>query len=479
MSKQNKQNLIVILSDEHRHDVMGCADHAFIKTPHLDKLAARGTRFTQAYTPSPICVPARAAFATGQYAHQTSHWDNATPYTGTPHGWGHQLQDAKVPVQSIGKLHYRDSEDDTGFDKCHMPMMVKDGVGMIWASIRNEEERLSPPSRMLGDYIGPGDSSYTNYDRAVTQRTVEWLQSQKDTEDGWCLYVGLVAPHFPLVVPQEFYDLYKDRDFSNVKSHPSDGHNRHPWVELQNALMNSDVSFRDAQERHAAHVSYYGLISWLDHNIGRILSALDETGLSQKTTVIYSSDHGDNVGARGLWGKSNCYQESAAIPMIMAGPDIAQGVCETPVSLLDISATIPSFFGIEPLPDMVGTDLRKLAAMDTNQDRVIFSEYHAAGAVTGAYMVRKGRYKLIYYVDFLPELFDLISDPEEVVNLAQDEVYASILADMEHELRAISDPEAVDAQAHKEQRDMVASLGGLEAVKDLGPKGATPPPDIS
>ena len=474
-----KQNLIVILSDEHRHDVMGCAGHDFIKTPNLDKLAARGTRFTSAYTPSPICVPARAAFASGKYVHKTSHWDNATPYTGSPRGWGHQLQAANIPVHSIGKLHYRDPNDDTGFDECHLPMMVKDGVGMIWASIRNEQERLSPPSRMLGDYIGPGDSSYTKYDKAVTKRTIDWLAEQKDKEQGWCLYVGLVAPHFPLVVPQEFFDLYKDRDFEKIKSHPSDGIARHPWVELQNDLMNSDAAFKDDDERHAAHVAYYGLISWLDHNIGQIVDTLEETGLSENTTVIYSSDHGDNVGARGLWGKSNCYQESAAVPMIMAGPDIHPSVCETPVSLLDISATIPSFFGIEPLSEMVGADLRTMANEPANRERVIFCEYHAAGAVTGAYMLRKGQYKLIYYVNFDPELFDLRADPEEVNNLANDNRYADILADLQNELRKICDPEAVDQQAHKEQREMVNALGGLEVVKNMGPKGATPPPDVS
>ena len=160
---------------------------------------------------------------------------------------------------------------------------------------------------MLGDYIGPGDSSYTKYDKTVTKRTIDWLAEQKDKEQGWCLYVGLVAPHFPLVVPQEFFDLYKDRDFKKIKSHPSDGIARHPWVELQNDLMNSDAAFKDDEERHAAHVAYYGLISWLDHNIGQC-GHTRRTGLSENTTVIYSSDHGDNVGARGLWGKSNCYQ---------------------------------------------------------------------------------------------------------------------------------------------------------------------------
>ena len=209
------------------------------------------------------------------------------------------------------------------------------------------------------------------------------------------------------------------------------------------------------------------------------MNTLEETGLSENTTVIYSSDHGDNVGARGLWGKSNCYEESAAIPMIMAGPDIAHDSCDTAVSLLDISATIPSFFGLEPAPEMVGTDLRALAQSPIDKNRVIFSEYHAAGAVTGAFMVRKGDWKLIYYVGFSPELFNLVTDPDEIINYAEDPACSELLADMMAELRAICDPEAVDAQAHDEQRAMVDALGGLEAVRDMGPKGATPPPEIN
>ena len=473
------QNLIVILSDEHRSDVLGCLGHPFIQTPHLDKLAAKGTLFTNAYTPSPICVPARAAFASGQYVHQTSHWDNATPYIGTPKGWGHQLQAAGTKVESIGKLHYRYPEDDTGFDRFHVPMMVKDGVGMIWASIRNEDERLTAPARMLGEYIGSGESSYTRYDRAVTNKTVDWLHDHKDSTEGWCLYVGFVAPHFPLVVSQEFYDLYKDIDFTDIKAHPNNGTARHPWVELQNAMMDSDTRFQDDAERHSAHVAYYGLVSWLDHNVGQIMNALDETGLAENTTVIYSSDHGDNVGARGLWGKSNCYEESAAVPMIMAGPNIGHDKCHTAVSLLDISATIPSFFGLEPTPEMVGTDLRALAQSPEDKNRVIFSEYHAAGAVTGAFMLRKGDWKLIYYVGFKPELFNLDTDPDEIINYAEEPAYDKILADLMAELRAICDPEAVDAKAHAEQRVMVDALGGLEAVREMGPKGATPPPDIN
>jgi choline-sulfatase len=107
-------NVIVIMSDEHNPHMMGCSGHGLVKTLHLDALAARGVLFRNTYTPSPICVPARAAFATGLRVHQTRHWDNASPYDGVPRGWGHVLQDRGIRVESIGKLHYRSEEDPAG-----------------------------------------------------------------------------------------------------------------------------------------------------------------------------------------------------------------------------------------------------------------------------------------------------------------------------------------------------------------------------
>ena len=271
-------NLLVIVSDEHQARAMGCAGHPFVKTPHLDRLAGRGTRFTNAYTPCPICVPARAAFATGKYVHQTRLWDNAMPYTGAIRGWGHALQEKGVAVESIGKLHYRDEKDPAGFDVEHIPMMVQGGVGMVWAAIRNKEERITPEGRMLGDYIGPGSSNYTQYDEGVTERTLNWLHDRAAAKNDqpWCLYVGLVAPHFPLVCPPEYYELYADQDMPEVKLHPETGYQRHPWVEKQNKGQgDAEMLFADAQERQRAFTAYYGLTSWLDANVGEILDALD------------------------------------------------------------------------------------------------------------------------------------------------------------------------------------------------------------
>lgn len=472
----SQSNLLVIMSDEHQARALSCAGH-FAQTPNLDALAARGTRFTNAYTPCPICVPARASFATGKYVHQNRLWDNVMPYTGQTEGWGHKLQRKGVPVESIGKLHYRAEEYPAGFDTEHIPMMVKGGVGMVWASIRGEDERVLMPSRMLGDYVGPGDSAYTNYDEAVTKRTANWLEDRKGAAP-WCLYVGLVAPHFPLVAPQEFYDMYPAESLPAVKLHPDEGHPRHPWVQKQFEIDQTEDKFTSPEERLAAMSAYYGLTTFLDHNVGRILGVLEAAGLSDNTTVIYTSDHGDNVGARGLWGKSNMYEESAAIPMIMAGPGVKQGISETPVSLVDLSATITDHFG-EALYDAPGRSLYHIASEADDPEREVFSEYHAAGAVTGAFMLRKGRWKLIHYVGFEPELFDLQDDPEELTNRATDPASADVLADLMDRLRTICDPDLTDARAHADQAAMIASYGGREAALKLGAPAATPPPEVS
>lgn len=472
-------NLLVIMSDEHQARAMGCAGHPFVQTPNLDALAGRGTRFTNAYTPSPICVPARASFANGLYPHQNRLWDNAMPYVGAIPGWGHALQDAGVTVESIGKLHYRAEEDPVGFDCEHIPMMVAGGVGMVWGSIRKEHERIDMPGRMLGDYIGPGESAYTRYDAAVTDRTIAWLKNRDPAAGPWCLYVGLVAPHFPFVAPPEFFDLYPTESLPPSKLRPSEGYQRHPWVEKQNAIADTEASFRDSNERLAAMSAYYALSTWMDHNVGRILAALEATGLAEETTVAYTSDHGDNVGARGLWGKSNMYEESAAIPLILAPPgQSTPAVCETPVSLVDLSATIPDHFGAPFDYAGPGRSLYEIAAAPRDAERPVFSEYHAVGAVTGAFMLRKGRWKLIHYVGFAPELFDLESDPEELTDLAGDLAYADLLKELDAALREICDPEAVDALAYADQAAMIERYGGREAALKLGAPAATPPPEI-
>ena len=478
----NTNNLLVVLSDQHQARAMSCAGHPVARTPNLDALAARGTRFTSAYTPSPICVPARAAFASGRHVHDIRLWDNAMPYIGQPRGWGHALQDKGIRVESVGKLHYRSEEDNVGFDAQHIPMHVADGVGMVWGSIRREHERVYRKDvRMMGDYVGPGESDYTRYDRAVTEKACQWLADATDDATPWCLYVGLVAPHHPLVAPPEFFDLYPLDQLPADKLHPRDGYVQHPWVSKVAAAMVGEEGWVDEQERLTAIAAYYGLTSWMDHNVGLLVQALERSGQFDNTTVIYSSDHGENLGVRGLWGKMNLYEEAAAIPLIVSPAPNSNlrlpATCATPASLLDVSETIIDHFSAEFPGQRPGRSLVNLAGESSDPERSVISQYHAIGAVSGAFMLRKGPWKLIEYVGFEPELFNLVEDPEELENLASNPNYQPVLEEMKAHLRERCDPEVVNAAAFADQDAMIESYGGKTAAASLGAPSATPPPE--
>jgi choline-sulfatase len=466
-------NTLIIMSDEHQARAMGCAGHPFVKTPNLDRLAARGMMFTNAVTPSPICVPARAAFATGQYVHRGRYWDNSIGYDGRVRCWGHALQDAGICVESIGKLHYQKENLPTGFDVEHIPMHLHRGVGMVWASIRDPlPENRPTEKRMLGETIGAGESDYTRYDQAIADRAIAWLQEKaRSSREPWCLYVGFVAPHFPLIAPKPFFDLYPIDEMPDPALHPRTGYKLHPWLQEHEDFWSHDTTLRDDTERKTAIAAYYGLVSWLDHNIGRLIAALEATGLIDNTRVIYASDHGENLGTRGQWGKSNLYRESTDVPLMMAGPGIAPGRCATPVSLLDLSVTMLDSLGLDPkkvLPDAVGEPLNAIASRPADPERIVFSEYHAVGSNTGAFMLRNGRWKYNYYVRHIPELFDLEADPQETTNLAASPAHQEIVAQMERALRAICDPEAVDREAKKDQAALIERIGGQAAALDLG-----------
>jgi len=468
------KNLLFIMSDEHASKVSGCYGHPFIQTPNIDKLAAEGCKFNNAYTNSPICLPARAAFATGKYVNRTNNWDNAHPYCGGYPSWGHVLRDEGIKSVSIGKLHYRNDTDDTGFDEQFLPMHIVGEKGDILGSVRDELP-VRFKTQSLSEQIGRGESSYTQYDRNITKLACEWLQNNANDER-FVLYVGLVAPHFPLIAPDEFYDLYAEQNFPMPKAYAIEERPSHPWLDQWRECWIHDKFFNEEKVKTALN-GYYGLCSFVDHNIGLILKALEESGVAGDTQVIYSSDHGDNMGTRGLWGKSTMFEEAAAIPMITRGPGIEPGSeCDAPVSLVDAAATIAKEMTGNLPEDWDGESLNDIAQADDTDDHVAFSEYHAAGAITGAFMVRKSSYKLVYYVGFPCQLYDLEQDPEELNDIADLADMAPVIADLEAELRKICDPEEVDHRAKEQQAKLVELHGGREAVVSQGGFGATPAP---
>lgn len=474
----NPSNVLFIFSDEHDPRYMGCSGHRFVRTPNLDQLAARGTRFSNAWTPCPVCVPTRASLATGRYVYQIGYWDNAIAYDGRVPGWGHRLQAQGMTVEAIGKLHYRNQDDPTGFDRQHEPLHILNGIGQLWGSVRDPMPELAARSALY-DKVGAGTSDYNRYDQRIADLGEQWLvaRARATGEPPWLLFLGFVAPHMPLVVPQQYLDLYPPDSIALPKLLPRDGYQRHPWVERMTRFWDHDATLGTDDRRRLAIACYFGLITFLDDQIGRLLEVLERTGLAATTRVIYSSDHGDNLGTRGLWNKDVLYRESTGIPMIMAGPGIQQGVCNTHVSLVDLHPTFLDAMGApanEQDQDLPGSSLFEIAAQPDDPQRVGFSEYHAVGAPTGAFMLARGRYKYHHYVGYPPELFDLAQDPEERRDLAGDPALAAVLADFEALLRTMLDPEKIDRLAKDDQNRLIASHGGPLAAFKLGYPGETP-----
>ena len=444
----------------------------------MDALAQRGTLFTDAYTNSPICVPARASFATGKYPHQIRHWDNSDPYHGETPSWGHRLMARGHRVTSIGKLHYRSESDENGFDEEIIPLHVLDGLGDLHGLIRDDLP-IRKKNRGYVQEAGGGESAYTGYDREITANAARWLSQEapKHGKQPWVLFVSLVCPHPPFTAPEDFYRLYAHDQVPWPVQCGPEFLPIHPAIEDYRNCLNLGGFFHEATIRKAI-AAYLGLVSFVDDNVGRILAALASSGLGESTRIIYTSDHGENLGRRGIWGKSSMYEESAGVPLVMAGPGIPKGrECSVPVSLVDGFPTILECVGAEPHPEdkPAGRSLFTIANGDAPR-RTVFSEYHAYASKAGAFMIRREQFKYVYYVGNLPQLFDLAEDPDELNNLASDPAYARQLAACEADLRAICDPEAVDALAKSDQAERIEKHGGRERILARGSFGNTPAP---
>jgi choline-sulfatase len=473
------RNLLFLFSDQHTRAALSCHGHPQVLTPHLDALAARGVRFGNAYCNSPICVPSRAVLATGQYVHETGYWDNAKPYEGTVPSWGHWLQNRGHRVESIGKLHFRSQGDPCGFDEEHIPMHVVGGSGDLLGSLRTPDVVLRKYRGYI-DEAGAGETTYTRYDRDITRRAVDWLQAAaaRPTQRPWVLFVSLVCPHPPIVAPGRFYERYPPGSVPWPRFFEPEGRPDHPSLQAVRRFLDIEAPFAEGAVRRSI-AAYFGLCSYLDDNVGRIVAALDSTGLWESTRVLYTSDHGESNGDRGVWEKCHLYEESAGVPMIFAGADLPVGeVVPTPVSLVDCFPTVLDGAGIGP-PESgracAGRSLFDLAVRGP-EEREVFAEYHAAGSTTASFMLRRGPMKYVHHVAHPDQLFDLGADPDEAHDLIDDARFQAERREMHARLLAMLDPREVDARARRDQGIRIAAAGGPAAILARGSFGYTPAP---
>ena len=476
-------NLLVICSDEHNKRFLGCYGHEMVQTPNLDRLAAMGTRFTSAYTPSPICMPARAALATGRYPHQTTWWDNGTPYTGEgAESWGHRLNSQGFEANTFGKLHFH-PDSDHGYD-VNLPLWAKSAesayIGAI-ASWMGEHQPIMDGLRKEVLSAEIGEFGYTRYDRATAEAAAEWIANRQPTDKPWCSYVSFTYPHYPFMAPADYVALYDPADVPLPVNWEQENWDKHPAIQWKRERMGLDGGFSEAEVRQAIAV-YFGMITFMDAQVGRVLDALAASPYADNTRILYTSDHGDMMGEHGMWFKGTMHEGSAGIPMILAGPGVPAGhVCTTPVNLIDVYPTAVESVGAaytEADDALTGRSLIAIAN-EPNSDRATFSEYHSVATTTGNFMLRTASYKYIEYIGYEPQLYDMVNDPEETNDLAADPANAELVAVHAARMREQFSPEEVDARVRSFQNAQLERLGGVDALLEKWPtrRPFTPAPE--
>ena len=435
MPEYERPNLLYIHSDQHSPFVTGCYGDPLVQTPNLDRLAASGALFENCYCTSPICVPSRMSMLTGLHPYQHEAWTNSDAlHAGSP-TFAHAMGAVGYRPVLIGRMHAIGPDQLHGYvDRSvgdHGPNYI--GGGGVDHGVLSG---TSGPQRVSLVRSGSGQSAYQVHDEYVTMATVDYfnrlgvLKRTEGLTDPFCLTVGFMLPHPPYVARSEDYGLYQDRMTLPTKREPSSS-DVHPYLRWWR--QHTGIEAVSEQEVLRARAAYWGLVTRLDAMIGQILSALDENGLADNTLIIYTSDHGDMLGEHRLWWKHTFYEESAKVPLIVSWPGVipAGRRCDRVVSALDVTATMLDALDAPPLPNAVGKSFLGLVAEGRDWPRgrvewedVAFSEYctDRDGPRGGCYqrMVRQGDWKLIYYHDQEPQLFNLADDPGELVDLARD-----------------------------------------------------------
>jgi len=465
-------NVLFIISDQHKKSVAGCYGDRCVRTPNIDKLSRQGVLFTRAYCPSPLCGPSRSATLTGTHVHTCGVWHHgymeSLPELST---LGSVWRDAGHATGAIGKLHAAGEtpERDLGFDeqalRIYTPL-----PGDYWETVGEEAVRRYAsylvPKRPRRDVYNCANAPLDMdenlmLDHLVVDRSIGFLKRHR--RDRFFLWVGLEKPHPEWYVPERFQKFYrKDRvpvpetvDGESVRSVPETilpkWMRRGTWPE---------------DKVRGAIAAYYANVTYMDHNVGRLLAALEDLSLADRTLVVYTSDHGDNLFEHGLIQKHCFYEAAVAVPLMIACPGLlpADRECTSLASLIDLFPTLVELTGFEAPPTLEGRSLAAAArGEDASPDEAVFSEFYGFGMPMR--MIRTREWKYVYAQDGTAMLFDTRSDPFETTNLAGDsghegvcrELKARVLSGWEFPREGIPpDTEALGVKSRQAARERKA-----------------------
>ena len=447
----DRPNILLIMTDEHAPMYSAAYGHPLVQTPCMDQLAQEGATFDNAYCNSPLCLPSRMSFMTGRYIHQIGAYDNASPLPSDTVTWAHMLRAVGYDVALAGKQHFCGPDQLHGFGAQLARDLHAELCGTAdWS--KGTPAAAKPWGGVAA--AGPGTTTEIEVDDLVEERSIAYLRDPARKEQPWALNASFIAPHFPLVVPDRYFELYPLDQIDMPEIPPGHLENQHPVHQRMRSMFGA-ADFPESEVRRA-RAAYYGLITYLDEKIGRLLQVLEETGQRENTVIVHFSDHGEMNGEHGMWRKSSMYEASSRVPLqiswlgqIAGGQRIGEVV-----SLVDLVATITDLAAAPSVAPLDGDSLVGLMQGQREgwKDEA-FCEYLAHGVQRPTAMLRRGRYKLNYSLGDRSELYDIESDPNEFNDLAESVEHAPVLAQLQERLLAAWDPVAIEEQVLQSQRE--------------------------
>lgn len=441
--KPTRPNILFIMVDEMKWNVMSCAGHEIVKTPNLDRLAREGTRFATAFTVAPICTPSRYSFFTGRYAHVHGSTDNSTPPREAQLLLPAILKHAGYETAISGKLHFLPDTIDYSFDDFWS--YANEGSGKLPTWPQTVEKKHGPKSaRRVIDKPFPGDAlggdlgklTYPKEDSQtfwITDRAMEFL-GKRDKAKPFFLFVSYLDPHSPSHLCEPYWQMF---DAEKIPLPASFKHDTSKA--LQSSSNRHEVN--DPKIVKAMTAAYYAKVKMVDDNIGRLMKQLSKQGLAENTIIVFTADHGNMLGDLNRWFKGAMYEGSTRIPLLLkaptASPFAAQfnrgTVVTNIVENIDVMPTLCEIIGVPlPVQGIQGRSMTELVAGKASdwKDRA-FAERNSR-------MIRTLQYKLIYEPRGAGayELYDLMKDPMETNNLALDPAHASIRKELATQLDA-------------------------------------------
>ena len=461
MSIAQRPNVLIIMADQLTAPALPCYGHPVVKTPHLDKLAQTGVVFENAYCNSPLCAPSRASMMTGQLPSGNGVYDNAANFPADIPTVAHYLRNAGYTTCLAGKMHFNGPDQLHGFEERLTTDIYPADYGWTpdWEIF---EQRPSWYHNMLS-VVQAGiciTSNQLDYDEEVSYHTQRYLYdlARRENEQPFFLLASFTHPHDPYAITPEYWDRYDHAEIDLPATPPL------PYAELDphsqrlyQVCAMGDYAQTEARVRNARH-AYYGMVSYIDDKVGQILEALDKTGLSENTVVIFVADHGDMLGERGLWYKMSFFEWSARIPMIFHAPDrFAPRRVKSPVSLIDLLPTLTDMAAAGHSPtyadNLDGSSLLPLLTGEASDaTHPVYGELLGEGTVAPLLMIRRDRYKYIYCTTDPDQLYDLETDPQELNNLAEQPEFQDLCQTFQAEVKTRWDTQALHEQVLASQR---------------------------